>query len=621
VNDLPAADSDKRTRPLIHLEELPSAALQTALRLFGGPIKSWLKVDEINRIHEETVRESTPETLWSTLVEKTGVRYEVSASDLDRIPLTGPVVVVSNHPLGGLDGIILGDILQRRRKDSRLMANFLLGRIIHAEHQMFFVDPFPRGEAAVKKSLAGMRASLKHLKQGGLLGVFPGNRVSHYQWDLKEVADGPWVPNIASIIRRTEATVVPVFIEGGNSLAFNVAGMVHPALRTLLLPRELVRQSADPEPVRVHIGTPMPYARMKKFSTDEEMIRFLRMATYVMGNRPEAVLPEQQAELAPVNAPEPIAERHPVEKLEADIDALPEACCMAKAGDWEVYMARYEQLPHIMHEIGRGREISFRSAGGGTLKALDLAPQDEYYHHLFIWHRADKALVGAYRLGLSDEILPKYGADGFICSGLFHLKPQFLQALNPGIETGRSYVLPEYQRNYNSLSLLWTGVLQYMARNPRYRYCFGSVGISQGNEYTPASRTLIVNYMKDKFSHPVFTEHVESKSPFEGIKLSGFGKADAQDLLSNVDDVSLLVNGLEPDGKGVPILIKHYLRLSAKMLSFGVWKNHSNAVVSFIVVDVPHAEPKLIKRMMGDLYEPYLEYHRSQGTGPQPSDS
>jgi putative hemolysin len=607
VNDTAATAST--SRPLIDLEALPSASLQTALRLFGPSLKRFLGVDEINQIHADLEQSASPDTLWADIIERTGVKYEVSATDLDRIPLTGPVVVVANHPLGGIDGIILGDILQRRRKDSRLMANFLLSRIVHAESQMFFVDPFPLGEAAVKRSLSGVRASLKHLKQGGLLGVFPGNRVSHYQWDLQEVADGPWVPNIASIVRRAEATVVPVFIEGGNSLAFNIAGLIHPTLRTLLLPRELVRQSQSSEPVRVHIGTPMPFSRLRKFGTDDEMIRFLRMATYVMGNRPEAVLPEESAALAPVSAPEPIAPRHPVELLEADIAALPEECAMTKAGDWEVYIARQQQIPHIMHEIARGREISFRSVGGGTLKAMDLAPQDEYYHHLFIWQRTDRTLVGAYRLGLSDEILPKYGAAGFICSGLFHLKPEFLQALNPGIEMGRSYVLPEYQRNYNSLNLLWAGILQFIGRNPRYRYCFGSVGISQGEEYTPASRTLIVNYMRDKFSHPVFTEHVESKSPFQGIKLSGFDRDEPKDLLSHVDDVSLLVTGLEPDGKGVPVLIKHYLRLHAKLLSFGVWKNHSNAVVSFIVVDVPHAEPKLIKRMMGDYYESYVRHH------------
>lgn len=580
------------------------------MSLAGPLIRRVSGVQAINDIHSRTVARTTPESLWSTLVEESGAKYEIAASDLDRIPASGPVVVVSNHPLGGLDGIILGDLLRRRRQDSRLMANFLLQRVIHSEHHMFFVDPFPRGDAAKKASLIGLRDSIRHLKQGGLLGVFPGNKVSHYQWDLKTVADGPWVPNIAAIIRRTEATVVPVFIEGGNSVFFNIAGMIHPLLRTVLLPRELVRQGKDPEPVRVHVGTAIPFSRLKRFESDEGLSKFLRVATYVMGNRPDVAPPEAAAEVAPVIEAEPVAERDAGELLQAEIDALPPSCRLLVNGDYEVYMGRSQQMPRIMREIGRGREVAFRYAGGGTLKPLDLSPQDDYYHHLFLWHNKDKAVVGAYRIGLSDEILAAHGPSGLICSGLFDLKPEFLKQLNPGLELGRSYVLPEYMRNYNSLLLLWAGILQFVVREPKYRTCFGSVGISQGNEYTPASRTLIVDYMKEHLSHPTLSLQVESRSPFYGVKLVGMKPGEANRLLQSVDDVSALVMGLEPDGKGVPVLIKHYARMNAKLLSFGVWRDHSNAVVSFMMADLTTADPKFLRRYMGEAgYHSFMTHH------------
>jgi putative hemolysin len=603
-------DDRRKYQPLIDLDSVPNRLLKAALALAGPAIKRLSGVQAINDIHTRTISRTTPETLWSTLVEESGANYEVAASDLDRIPLAGPVVVVANHPLCGLDGIILGDILHRRRQDSRLMANFLLKRVLHSEQHMFFVDPFPRGDAAKKASLQGLRDSIRHLKQGGLLGVFPGNRVSHYQWDLKTVADGPWVPNIAAIIRRTEATVVPVFIEGGNSAFFNIAGMVHPLLRTVLLPRELVRQSRDPEPVRVHIGTAIPFSRLKRFESDEELSKFLRVATYVMGNRPDVATPEAAAEVAPFVAPEPIAERDAGAVLQQEIETLPPECRLLANGDYEVYIARSQQMPRVMREIGRGREVAFRHAGGGTLKPLDLAPQDDYYHHLFLWHTKDQAVVGAYRIGLSDEILAKHGPAGLICSGLFDLKPEFLKQLSPGLELGRSYVLPEYMRNYNSLLLLWAGILQFVVREPKYRTCFGSVGISQGNEYTPASRTLIVDYMKEHLSHPTLSLQVESRSPFYGVKLLGMKPGEANQLLQSVDDVSALVMGLEPDGKGVPILIKHYARMNAKLLSFGVWTDHSNAVVSFMMADLTTADPKFLRRYMGDEgYRSFMAHH------------
>jgi putative hemolysin len=595
--------------PLLDLAAAPLPVVKAVLPVLGPLLSKWLKFDDINAVHDQVIETATPETFFSRTLQILGARYEVSESDLDRIPVSGPVVIVSNHPLGGLDGIILGDMLHRHRKDSKLMANFLLKKVMHADKHMFFVDPFPR-EEAVRANLGGLRDCMKHLKKGGLLGVFPGNRVSHWQWDRKQVCDPDWVPNVAALIRRSEATVVPVFIDGGNSLLFNLAGIVHPLLRTALLGRELIRQARDPEPVRLHVGTPIAFSRLKHFEKDEDLIAFLRLATYVLGHRPDDASPEKLAEVAEAQTPEPVAEALPPEKLEGDIAALPAEAKLFTQGEFDVFMARYQQLPHIMQEIGRGREISFRAAGGGTLKAFDLAPQDEYYHHLFVWNRKERVLVGAYRLGLSDEILAKHGPDGLICSGLFELKPKFLEQLNPGIELGRSYVLPEWQRNYSSLVLLWAGVLAFVAREPRYRMMFGSVGISQGNEYTEASRTLIVNFMREHLSHPTLAVQVESRSPFEGIKLSGMKPEEISSLVQNVEDVSTLVTGIEQDGKGVPILIKHYLRMNARLISFGVWKNHSNAVVSFIIADLTTSDPRFLKRYMGaEGYERFMAFH------------
>jgi putative hemolysin len=400
---------------------------------------------------------------------------------------------------------------------------------------------------------------------------------------------------------------VPVFIEGGNSRFFNLAGMVHPILRTVLLARELVRRAKNPEPVRVHIGTPIPYSRLKKLENDADLISYMRLATYVMGNRPSVTT---QPTSLPTGTEEPLAESVPSNVLQAEIDSLPAECKLLTNGDYEVYMGRYQQMPQIMQEIGRGREEAFRFAGGGTRKAVDLAPQDEYYHHLFLWHTKDKAIVGAYRLGLSDEILKDHGPLGLICSGLFNFKPEFLRQLNPGIELGRSYVSPKYMRNYNSLLLLWAGILQFVVREPKYKMCFGSVGISQGDEYSPASRSLIVDYMKHHLSHPTLSLEVESRSPFTGVPIKGVKAGEADRLLQSVEDVSVMVSGLEPDGKGVPILIKHYARMNAKLLSFGVWTNHSNAVVSFIVADLTIADPKFLKRYMGeDGYQRFMAHH------------
>jgi putative hemolysin len=603
------------TRPtesdiLVDLAKVPNPILRAAMPVFGPLLKRLLYVDAINAGHRELVATGTPETFFSRTLEILGCKYEVSASDLERIPQDGPLVVMSNHPLGGLDGIIMGDLLRRRRPDVKLMANFLLKKIQFADQHMIFVDPFAAAKPSVK-NLAPLRECLKHLKSGGLLGVFPGNKVSHYQWHRGEVADPEWVPHIGALMRRTGASVLPIFIEGSNSRLFNLAGMIHPILRTFLLPREFMRRAHSIEPIRIHIGSVISSTRLKRFESDEAMIRFLRVTTYFIGNRPK---PAQTGSAAANQAKslkcEPVAIPLASEKLEMDIASLPSSSSLIKKGDFEVFIASQDQIPHIIQEIGRGREISFRDAGGGTLKALDLAPEDSYYEHLFIWHRTDRKIVGAYRIGRTDRILAERGPEGLICNALFHFKPGFIEKLTPGLELGRSYVLPEYQKGYGPMLLLMGGIFALVAREPKYNFTFGSVGIGQGDEYSVASRTLIIDLLRSLHNDRKFAVGIESRSPFEGVRLNGITPDEISELVQGIEDVSTLVTGLEPDGKGVPVLLRHYLKLNAKLLDFGVWKNHGNSVVGFLIVDLTLANPKLLSRYMGEEgYANFLAYH------------
>ena len=494
--------------------------------------------------------------------------------------------------------------------DVKIMANFALKNVRYAGEHMVFVDPF-KSDTPKGRNVAPLRACLKHLKAGGLLAVFPGNKVSHFQWKRREIADTDWVPHIAAIIRRGGASVVPVFLQARNSTLFNVAGMIHPLIRTALLPREFVRQGRIGKPVQAHIGAAISHSRLKRCASDEEMIRFLRVYTYFLGNRPRNGAPAEAVEFEErAKAAARVAEPLPPETLEADILALPPDACLLRQGDFEVYIGTWNQLPNIRQEIGRGREISFRDAGGGTLAALDLAPQDEYYQHLFLWNKKDRAVAGAYRLGLADEILAKYGPQGLICSGLFHFKPAFVKKLNPGLELGRSYVLPDYQKNYSSLLLLWAGVLAFIARHPKYNIIFGSVGVTQGGSYAPASRTLMVQCLRRLHGDPALSVQLQPDVRFQAVRLNGISPHEISDLVQDVEDVSTLVTGLEKDGRGLPILFKHYVRMNAKLIDFGMWTRHGNAVVGFMIADLTTADSKFLPRYMGaEGYQKFRAHH------------
>jgi putative hemolysin len=603
--------SPEHDRPLVDLSRIEHPAMKMLYPVVGPVIRRFLKIDEVNQLESDVTRLGTQESFFRTTLDLLGCRYELSEADLLRIPAKGPVVVVSNHPLGGLDGIILGDLLQRRRSDVKLMANYLLKGVRYAGGHMIFVDPFAK-ETPAARNIAPLRESLRHLKGGGLLGVFPGNQVSHYRRETGEVSDPDWVPHIAALVRRSGATVVPLYIDAKNGWLFERIGLVHPLLRTLLLTREFMKRGNSREPVRVSVGAAISSGRLKRFETDEEMIRFLRMSAYMLKNRPVVEAGERGAKrvVTEVSGNKPLAVRLPAEDLEGDIAGLPDTGRLMSQGDFDVLMGSYDELPHIMQEIGRGREESFRFAGGGTGEAVDLAEADKIYKHLFVWSRRDRAVVGAYRLGLADEILERHGPKGLVSSGLFEFKPSFLARLNPGLELGRSYVLPEYQRSYSSLLLLWGGILAFIARNPKYRMVFGSVGVSQGDEYCPASRTLIVDYMRREHGWPEVAVELESRSPFSGVDFDAMAKEDVSRLVKDVDDVSALVSGLERDGKGVPILIKHYIRMNAKLIDFGVWKDHSNAVVGFLLADLVTADPKFLRRYMGEEgYSNFRSFH------------
>ena len=606
----PSDSNSADHQPLIDLARLPNPVLRALLPIIGPSLNRFLAIDAINQVHHDVATTATSETFFARTLEVLGCHYEIAESDLQRIPDSGPVVVVSNHPLGGLDGVILGDLLRRRRKDVKVMANYLLRKVRFADEHMIFVDPFDVSSPAVR-NIAPLRQCLKHLKAGGLLAAFPGNKVSHYQWRRGEIADPEWVAHIAGLIRRSGASALPVYIEGGNSRFFNLAGLLHPQLRTALLPREFVQRGRSGTPIRVHIGAVIPSPRLKKFESDEDMIRFLRVNTYFLGNRPKAnAVTLSTAFAEKQKRAEPIAEPHPPEKLEADIRALPVDACLLRQSDFEIYIATHQQIPHVMHEIGRGREISFRAAGGGALTALDLAPQDEHYRHLFLWSKNDRAVVGAYRLGLADEIIDRLGHHGLICSTLFHFKPEFVKKLNPGLELGRSYILPAYQKSYNSLLLLWAGILAFIARNPKYNIIFGSVALTHGPTYAPASRTLIVNFLRQQHGNPGLAVQIEPDVPFEGVRLSGLTADEVSGLVHDIEDVSTLVTGLEVDGRGVPILFKHYVRMNAKLLDFGMWTNHGNSVVGFMMADLTTAHPKFLRRYMGEEgYQGFRRHH------------
>ncbi len=569
--------------------------LRLLVRGVCGLAEPLIRMRALNGAYRELrALDPAPERFFRAGLDVLRVRYRVSEADLARIPRTGPVVLVANHSFGALDGVVLGDLLQRVRPDGKLLGNYLLARIRGIEALIIEVDPFGGAEAK-KNNLGGMRACLAWLRAGHALGVFPSGTVSHFHPRNRRVTDPAWSPTVAGLVRRSGATVVPVYFEGRNSFLFQVLGLLHPRIRTLLLPRELLRMRG--REVSLRVGHPIGPARLARFGTAEHATDYLRLKTYILRNRRIAEKTSFRfARRRPPQA-QPVPAGPPKDAMAEEVRRLPTEQLLAEQGDFAVYFARAFQVPRLLDEIGRLREITFREVGEGTGLGRDLDRFDAYYIQLFMWNRAAAEVVGAYRLGLSDEILAEHGDPGFYTSTLFRYKPGVLRQLDPAIELGRSFVVAAYQRKPLSLGLIWRGIGQFIARNPRYRVLFGPVSISR--EYDSLSKNLIVMYLKEHSLDPELADKVRARKPPRSRSFGGLDRRSFRRAVEDIDDVSALISEIEREERGVPVLLRQYLKLNATILSFNVDPEFSDCIDGLVLVDLAKTNEKTLRRYMG----------------------
>lgn len=535
------------------------------------------------------------------------ISYEVKDGDIAHIPSEGPAVVVANHPFGALEGVIMAHLLQKVRPDVKILANHYLTRIPELRELIIPVDVFEKNGSQVK-NIKPMREAMRWLDRGGLLMVFPAGEVSHIQPGYSGITDPEWNPAIARIIRKTHASVTPIYFHGTNSLLFQLMGLAHPRLRTALIPRELTNKAN--RIIHTRIAPVIPHEKLATIESDEEMIRYLRLQTYMLrdlnsnkaevkqnGNHKnksvEAVLAEQDKTI-----------------LKREIDALPGNQCLVKHAEMGVYYARTSQIPYLLQEIGRLRELTFREAGEGTGKSIDLDYFDKYYLHLFVWNHEELELVAAYRLGLTDEIVPQFGKKGLYTQSLFKYGREVLEKLDPAIELGRSFVRLEYQRSYAPLMLLWKGIGHFVSQNPRYRILFGPVSIS--SEYCTVSQQLMVDFLKANNFLTDMAKYVKPRNPFRGNRHPTW-KNTGLPGLKDIDSVSELVAQIESDSKGAPILLKQYMNLGGQFLGFNIDPHFNDSLDGLIMVDLMQSDRKILRRYMGnEEAKQFLDYHEHE---------
>ena len=561
----------------------------------------------------ERVRTAPPGFRLEALLAEMKVKLVVQPADIERIPVHGPLVAVANHPFGVLDGVALAVLLSRVRSDVKILTNSLLESIPELHEHCIFVDPF-NTSSSTDKNLKPLREAMEWLRQGRALAVFPAGEVS--QWNVREgqITDPAWNTVAARLVRKTGASALPVYFCGRNSVTFQLLGLINPRLRTLFLLQEFLQQRD--RDVQVRIGGAIPSELIVNLDSDEEATEYLRLRTYLLSYRgkKQLSLPTRMRSALPRKPQEPIAAEVPSRFVVNDIAALPAERMLVENAEFAVYAARASELPHLLDELGRLREITFRAAGEGTGRSLDLDQFDAYYWHLLLWNKEKQELAGAYRAGNTDQIIRDHGIKGLYTNTVFRYDEQLFLKIGSALELGRSFVRPEYQRQYAPLLLLWKGIARFVAAHPETPVLFGAVSIS--NEYSSLSREIIVRYFEQrKFKDEdgrEFADLIHARTPFRAPKLRRWDCGALCSLLQDLDQLAEPISDVEEDGKGLPILLKQYAKVGGRLVGFNLDRKFSDVVDGLVIVDLRQTDPSVLERYMGKQgYAGFRGFHQS----------
>ncbi len=571
-----------------------------------------LGIGKIDQIYDAASDLDVDENFAAKILQAMRIDLQLGEDQIDRIPKEGPLVVVANHPFGGIEGVALLALLKRVRPDVKLMANYVLGMIPALRNDFIFVDPFG-GKGSVQNNITGMRDSLRWLKDGHCLGIFPAGEVSSFQPGRGAVADVKWADAIGRIIQKAKCDVSCIYFDGRNSRLFQMLGMVNSRLRTLMLPRETARKKNHPLVVKV--GHVVPAEKTQTFETAPDLMDYLRMRTYVLsaGGRKDRQWKKRRKQRL-----ERLKRRQRLERLAppvepdilvAELHALSDEEVLLESGIYRVYCARAENIPNTLAELGRLREETFRAVGEGTGQASDIDWWDQHYRHLILWNDEDKDIIGSYRMGLTDELLEKFGRRGLYTTTLFEYSDRVLDTLTPAVELGRSFVQKKYQKSHVSLGLLWKGIAAFVYRNPLHSKLFGPVSIS--NEYHSMSKQILVEFIKDHHFDDDLANGVHPAHPLKIKPVKLWNHDHEGSVLRKIGDVDELIAEIEPHMKNAPVLIRQYLRLNGKFLAFNVDPDFSDSLDALILCDLADATV-VGKRYMGkDKFAEFLEKRKT----------
>ncbi len=538
-----------------------------------------LRFDKLNRVYNKIGDKKGLEFV-EELLAILSINYAFDSEVLlKRLPKSGPCILVSNHPFGGLESILLIKILSPLRTDIKIVSTQLLQKIDPISD--FFLEEDPFQKTADKRVIAvGQEQASEHLGSGGILCVFPAGDVSQFD-DYMVLSDKQWQYSALKFIKQQKVPVIPVHFQGNNSKLFYLLGSINSSLSQMKLPTEILHQRK--KAVKIRVGHSISVSEQDRFADIYQYGRFLRARTYCLYSKIEVkkffnyTLKRQQKV-------EPVAEPLPIEIIRKELNGLTSESLLFKLKNYTIYCAPSKQIPNVLLEIGRLREITFRQVGEGTNRSIDLDEFDLYYHQMFIWDTETEMIVGAYRIGKGAEIIHKYGIRGFYVQSLFKLKDELQDMLKQTMELGRSFIVMEYQKKPMPLFLLWKGILYFILKNPEYRYLMGPVSIS--DDYSTTSKAMIIKFI---MMHHFDWKLARSITPRNAYKFKTFDQnlnVLMETMDADINSLDKFIGDVDEMNSGLPVLLKKYIKLNAKIIGFNVDPKFNNCLDGLMALDL-----------------------------------
>lgn len=522
------------------------------------------------------------------------LNIEFGEKQIKRIPAKGAVIVVANHPLGGIERLLLIKYLSKIRPDIKVLGDPLLQQVEPLAG--YFIPGNIKNTTDKDKPTGSLPPQARqHIENGGMLCLFPSGSGSAYH-PFYGFTDKVWQLQIIRFIKSAQVPVVPVYFQSKSGFPAVLRLKPNPFFPG-------IQQPAKRLSIKVRIGNPVNLVTQNKFEDEHRFGRYLRAKVFGMESKIK-VKSFFKTFIKPDTKPEDVIDAVPTKKIQKEIKAIENEFALFTLKNYSVYCAPSSHIPEILTEIGRLREITFREVGEGTNRKIDIDEYDFYYNQLFIWDNDETRLVGAYRIGPGKEIIAHYGKQGFYINTLFGLDDELVPVLSESLELGRSFVVSDYQRKPLPLFMLWKGILYFLLKNPEYRYLIGPASIS--NNYSTVSKELMVRFFAKYHFDKKLAACVSPRNEFKPSRNNSLVKTLFESTEDNIELLDKTVSDLEEQNFGIPVLLKKYIQLNAKILGFNVDPDFNDSLDGLIFLDVFKIPLQVIESLSKDVNDEAL---------------